>query len=102
MVKKSANTLQGRVHMRPLFNRGSSTRSVRSADKKDAPVRDVNVARQRLNHRVRFADDNNRETPSEGPLTDEEKKLYYYTVSILCWTLMTHDEPRVSNFHSSI
>lgn len=78
--------------MRPLFSRGSSTRSVRSADKKDDsstrsaekkddPVRDVNVAKQRRN-RVRFADENARENLSEGALTDKEKKLYYYNVSI--------------------
>jgi hypothetical protein len=78
---KSANTLQGRGHLRPLFSRGSSTRSVRSAEKKDDRVRDVNVAKQPHNHRVQFADDNVQEKPSEGPLTDEEKKLYYYNVS---------------------
>jgi hypothetical protein len=81
MVKQSANTIQGRGHMRPLFSRGSSTRSVRSAEKKDDPVRDENVVK-RHNHRVRFADDIVQERPSEGPLTDEEKELYYYNVSI--------------------
>ena len=67
--------------MRPLFSRGSSTRSVRSAEKKDDRVRDVNVSQQPRNHRVQFTDDNVQEKPSEGPLTDEEQKLYYYDVS---------------------
>lgn len=98
---KSANTLQGHVHMRSLFSRGSSTRSVRSAEKKDDLVRgDVtNVAKQPHNERrVKFADDNVQERPSEGPLTAEEKKLYYYNVSIdvfiVCWTLTMSVEDR--------